>query len=332
MKIAGRLLIWGMLMSIADTVYAYPTVCSVVNTPSFQAGLAMTISPTVCGYPPRPCAHFSYYVPQTYIEVVGAKESFFMGFGSSASQLAKAFSTGPYAAESDHGAFSYQAHTINVPYAAWAFNELPCGGAMWDRYCFSAMSEHLGANWRTGAADSSQPAFLAWSTAPKACLIKGAATGISGESRPTAYPNIGMCSIDRSWMKTYPPSGSSICTAWGIHFPRTGTVTSSDQTTASLVIASRIKSLGAEVFMSVPSVIGEKWQMIYPQNSSIFYEGQNIGLLRLKQVSEIGRFQARPKNYLYVTWKRVSCTKDVYWVPFTQAWVSGLQSVCAGYR
>ena len=311
--------------------HALPTVCSVVKTSSFRGCLGMNITPSMCGFPPRPCAHFSYSVPQFYIEVTGSRETFFKELPGVQAQLQTNQEILPFDAEEDESAFSYHGHTINVPFAAWAFNQLPCGGAMWDRFCFSSMSEHLGRLWKTGEADMWQPAYLAWSASPKACLIKGALSSATGESRPSGYPNMGSCSFDRSWMKRFPPSSAPVCTGWGINFPRYGTVISSDQTTASLVIASRIKSLGSEVFQSVPSNAGEKWQMIYPQGSSSFREGQNIGILRVNRVNDIGRlWSGKFKNYLYVVWKPVSCTRDIPYIAATHAWLAALQGACSG--
>ena len=321
---------------VAFETWAFPSVCSVVNTPSFKSCLNLRTSFSVCGFPPRPCARFSYNVPQYFIEVTGSKETFFKKLPLAQLQLQLTKEVLPIATEEDEGTFSYHAHTTNVPFAAWGFNELPCQGALWDRACFSSMSEHLGRLWKTGEGDLWQPSFLAWSVSPKACLIKGAVSGVGGNMNfnPPGFgfsSNVGLCSFDRSWMKRFPTSKSPVCTGWGIHFPRYSTVNTSDQTTASLVVASRIKSLGSEVFLSVPKNRGEKWQMIYPQSSSCFKEGQNIGQLRLKRVSEIGRLTSgKMKNYLYVIWKPVRCTKDIPWVPATHAWLSALELACRG--
>jgi hypothetical protein len=332
----SQITVW-LLLGVTLTLYkqsialASPTVCSIIKAPSFRSCLGMSISPSMCGFPPRPCMHFSYLVPQYYTEVTGTKQTFFKDLPPAQSQLQATEGFLPIAVEDDEGAFSYHGRTINVPFAAMTFNELPCGGAMWDRFCFSSMSEHLGRLWKTGEADLLQPAFMAWSLSPKACLIKGALSGATGESRPSGYPNIGMCSVDRSMVTIFPPSSAPVCSAWGINFPRTGTVTSSDQTTASLVIASRMKSLGSEVFQSVPSNAGEKMQMIFPQSSSCFSEGQNIGLLRLKRVNEMGRlWSGKSRNYLYATWKRVSCTRDIPWAYFTKMWLGVLEGACSG--
>ena len=68
---------------------AMPTMCSVVNTPAFRSCLDLQVRQMVCGPIPHPCAQLSYYVPETYIEVVAAGgESFFHGLPGVASQLA----------------------------------------------------------------------------------------------------------------------------------------------------------------------------------------------------------------------------------------------------
>ena len=142
-----------------------------------------------------------------------------------------------------------------------------------------------------------------------------------------------MCSLDRSWITKYPPSNQPVCNGLGIIFPRYGTVTSTDQTTASLVIASRIRSLGSEVFQSVPTFSDEKWQMIYPQTSSCFREGQNIGFLRIKGVSEIGRiWSGKLKNYLYVVWRSIHCSKDAPFLASATAWPTILKNTCQGLK
>ena len=285
----------------------------------------------MCSFPPRPCARFSYFVPVVYTEV-GDGKTHFKGLPGVELQLGLAKSKIPFSTEENDGAFSYHAHTITPPHVAFAFNEFPCGGAPMDQLCFNSMSEHLGRLWKTGEGDLLQPAYLAWSASPKACLIKGALESGAGNS-VGSFNALNMCSTNRSFMRRFLPSRASICTGWGIHFPRYGTVINSDQTTASLVIASRIKSLGAEVFKSVPSYPGEIWQMISPQSSACFREGQNVALLRLKNVSELGRLNpSKLKNYLYVRWKPVSCTRDIPYIASTYAWLSILKAACAGLK
>jgi hypothetical protein len=320
----------------SSLAFSFPNICTVVNSPSFNGCLGLQKHLTMCGWPiPRPCVRFSYYAPQYFIEVVSnPKESFFTTLPGAAVQLATTFEALPFGAEGDNGSFSFHAHTINVPFSKWAFSGMPCGGGQWDNMCFTSMSEHLGSNWKTGHGDSLQPAWLAWSLAPKACLIKGAITSATGETRPTGYPaNAAMCSFDRSWFLKYPPSGQPVCSGWGINFPRYGTVTSTDQTTASLIVASRMRSLGSEVFQSVPTSFDEKWQMIYPQTSSCFREGQNVGILRAKRVNEMGRlWSGKIKNYLYVVWKKVGCTRDIPFIASTYAWLASLQVACRGMK
>lgn len=328
-----KLILFSLLIK-TSLLLASPSVCSVVKSPHFTGCLELRKTLSMCGWPvPRPCVHYSYYVPQYFIEVVNNPgESFFTKMPGVASQLGTLKDFIPFGSEADSGAFSFHAHTINVPYTRWIFAGMPCGGTLWDNTCLTSMSEHLGTNWKTGQADLLQPAWLAWSAAPKACLIKGAVSSASGSSTPTGSPaNAYMCSVDRSWLTKYPPSNQPVCNGWGIAFPRYGTVTNSDQLTASLMIASRMRSLGSEVFQSVPTSPDEKWQMVYPQSSSCFREGQNIALLQAKGVSEMGRLiSGRFKNFLYVVWKRVGCTKDIPSIASTYAWLGIMQTTCGG--
>lgn len=316
------------------TAFAFPHACTVVKASSFDSCLDLQVKNDVCGWPiPRPCARIEYYVPTTFLEVVSnAKESFFSDFPGAAIQLSTTTSRPPFGAEEDMGAYSFQAHALTVPFVSIPYATLTCGGTPIDKFCFSAMSEHLGQNWTTGLADKMQPKFLAWSLSPKACLLKGAASSFAGGSTPSGYPNAGLCSFDHSWMTVFPPSEQPVCTGWGIHFPRSGTVTSSDQTTASLVIASRINSLGAEVFQSVEIASDEKWSMLYPQASTCFREGENNAALRMKQVNELGRLtNGKPKNYLYVKWKKVSCKRDWPAVPAIYVGLEVAKAVCEAF-
>ena len=314
--------------------FGFPSVCSVVKTPQFRRCLDLKVSPSMCGVPPRPCAKFNYNIPTYFIEVNESKETFFKELPLAKTQMLSSHSVLPTVTDDDNGTFSYHARTINVPFASWAMSGLPCTQSQppLDLFCFLAMSEHLGRLWKTGEADLWQPSVLAWSLSPKACLLKGAVTGLissgkqpqSGESSSTP-----MCSSDRSFMKRFPPSLASVCTGWGIHFPRYATVESTDATTASLVIASRIKSLATEVFMSMPRHPKELWQMIYPQGSSCFQEGENIAKLRFKGVNERGRlFSGKTKGYLYALWTPLSCTQDISWVASSEAWLTVLEQAC----
>lgn len=310
----------------------FPSICSVINSPQFRSCLGLKVSTTVCGYPPRPCAHFSYNIPQYFTEVVSHPgETFFVGLPGVNSQLGSISNRLPFGSEDDNGSFAFHAHAIAVPYSSIALSSLPCGGQMTEITCFSAMTEHLGQNWHTGSPDLWQPQFMTWSAAPKACLIKGAVTSATGVGYPTGYPNYPSCSINRSWLTKYPPSNQPVCNGWGIMFPRYGVVTNADQLTASLVIASRIRSLGSEVFQSIPTSKEESMQMIYPQKSGCFRGGQNIGFLRTQNLNEISRItKVKKKNYIYVTWKKVSCRRDIPAIWSTNAAVNVLESVCRG--
>ena len=320
-------------VSHCDTL---PNICTVAKAAAFNSCVDLKTKLAFCGnIIPRPCVHFSYYVPQYFIEVSSnPKESLFSLLPGVMTQLVLSKSFLPFGAEDDGGAYSFHAHTINVPFTMMGFAGMPCGGMQMDNMCFTAMSEHLGMNWKTGLGDAWQPQWLAWGLAPKACLMKGAITSALGGSRATGYPaHSAMCSFDRSWITKYPPSNQAVCNGWGIIFPRYGTVINSDQTTASLVIASRIRSLGSEVFQSLPTSSDEKWQMIYPSASACFREGENVGILRAKAVNESGRiWNGKIKNYLYVVWKRVHCIRDVPFLATTYAWKSILQSACRGNK
>src|SRR3989338_11363225 len=148
--IMKKFFISSIFYAYATTAFAFPSVCSVVNSPYFPLCLELKKTISMCGFPPRPCVHFSYYVPQYFIEVVNnPRESFFTTMPAAAKQLATLKDIIPFGAEDDSGAYSFHAHTLNVPFTRWAFHGMPCGGASWDNMCFTSMSEHLGSNWKT---------------------------------------------------------------------------------------------------------------------------------------------------------------------------------------
>jgi len=194
------------------------------------------------------------------------------------------------------------------------------------------MSEHLGLNWSTGSADLLQPNFLAWSLSPKACLIKGAAMSLSGESGSAGYPASPSCSVPMSWLPKYPPSTHSACTGWGVFYPRSGIYSGPAQTTGALMVAARMKSMSNEIFHATPSSGDEVWQMIYPQSSSCFREGQNVSVLdAAKNVREIGRLTSgKLKGYLFVVWSKVSCCRELAEVPTAYAAIAAMDALCAG--
>ena len=332
MKSAVFLLLLTSLHSSA--MASPPNVCTLVKSHQFRPMLDFQYSNDVCGWPfPRPCVRFSYYVPRYFIEVVkNAKETYFHGLPGVAAQNAAVASEPPMGVDDDLGSYSGHAHVIRVPFSSIAFGGLPCGGALQDLFCFTAMSEHLGASWKTGTPDMWHPHYLAWSAAPKACLLKGAATSATGNIVGAAGSDASSCSFTRAWLPRYPPSTYPVCTGWGIHFPRTGTVTSSDTTTASLMLASRIKSLATEVFQGFQGPADEKWQMVFPQVSAGFREGQNTAILRVKAVSELGRLRGRPNNFLYAVWQRVSCKQDMPWVVSSEIWLQGIKLACEGLQ
>ncbi|MBI2603776.1 MAG: hypothetical protein HYW48_12055 [Deltaproteobacteria bacterium] len=319
------------LATASSPSLGFPNVCDLIRSDKFRDALDYSYSYTTCeGFPfSRPCARFSYYLPKYFIEVVSnPKETYFRELPGVAMQLNFTAGGLPTGTDDDMGSYSYQAHAIRVPFASWAFEGMPCSGELPDLFCFSAMSEHLGLNWKTGAADLSQLKFLAWSQSPKACLLAGAATSTSGSWSGGLGQDVKSCSFNLQWIPKYPPSLQPICTGWGVHFPRTGTVTSSDTTTGSLVIASRIKSLGAEVFQNISISPDEKWQMVFPQMSSPFREGQNVAFLRTKGVTEVGRLSGNIKNYLYAIWQKTTCKRDIPHIWEAKLWLGEIATAC----
>ena len=316
---------------------AFPHICDVVNTSQFEGEVDLDVEYDMCPspfpLPPWPCAHVSYYLPKYFIEVVNhPRKTMFSGLWGVDFQL-RFMNPGIFAAEADNGSYSYHAHAIHIPFAQEVLAGMACGGGIPDLFCFSAASEHLGHNWRTGWADRKQPLFLAWASNPKMCLKKGIAVSATGQWALTDGGIEPMCS--NSWigkLPVYPPTDAPVCTGWGIHFPRTGTVTSSDQTTASLLIASRIKSIGGSVFRSISSTPSDKWQMFYPHVTSSFKEGQNIAWLRGRGVNDIGRLRGRLDKYLYIVWQQQRCTVDAVTGTVSKGWVRLVKQACKGFK
>lgn len=313
--------------------YAFPNVCTVVKTPEFNSCLNFGVGPCMCGFPPRPCAQFTYYVPQTFIEVFpDSKESFFSDYPGTALQLAMV-SRKDYGAEADNDTQSFQAHAMSVPLAFIPFETMPCRSERVNSFCFEGMSEHLGDNWENGLGDSLQPNFLAWSLNPKACILKGAAESLSGELIGIpGLPTVPACSFPRSFIPKYPPSAHTACNGWGIFYPRGGTYNGGSQTIGALMIASRLKSLGNEIFNTVPSGVDDLWQMITPQSSSCFKEGQNVQILEtIKQVREERRLITQQhKGYLFTVWNKVTCCRDLAEIPTAIAAIAAMNIVCQG--
>ena len=321
-----------LLCLVANAAFAAasPDICTVVNTHQFSSCLELSVKPSSCGYPPRPCVHISYYVPSYFIEVVAnPAETYFGSLPAASSQLAAVHDRLPVGTEGDHGAFSFHSHSLTIPFVSVAFQAMPCGGVPNERLCFGAMSEHLGKQWKTGSADLLQPQYLLWAGSPKSCLLTGAAQSVSGGTPSSGYPHFDSCSIDRSGLQRYGPSLEPACNGWGTFYPRYQTAVSSDQTTAALLIAARFKSLSSEIFNAMPSGGNEKYQMIYPQATACFRQGENIAALRVKGTNEIGRLStAFNKNYLFAIWRHTQCTKDVYHQISTPLTVSAIKTAC----
>ena len=317
-------------------VLSFPNACDVVNTSQFEQEMDLKVKYSWCPspwpLPTWPCAHVSYNLPRYFIEVVNHPgETLFGALPFAKWQIAPYRSIRGFSAVDDNGAYSYQAHVINVPLSQLAFSGLPCGGGIPDLMCFSAASEHLGSNWLTGIADKSQAQFLAWAPRPKACLTKGAAVGLTGQWGVSGGGLEFSCSHPfAAWIPRYPPTDAPVCTAWGIHFPRTGIVTSSDTTTAALLVASRIKSIGSDVFRSVNSNLSDKWQMIYPHSTSSFKEGQSISWLRGIGVNEAGRLAGKPTKFLFVVWQQSRCTVGAARGSVSHLWKNTIKAACRG--
>ena len=317
---------------------AFPNVCTVVKTKEFRSCLDFKVSGTICGkFFPRPCAKLSYWVPQTFIEVhPNPGETYFKDLPGMKVQLATVKNKTPFGTEADDDTQSYHSHVLSVPFSTIPFSLLPCGGARLPKMCFDAMSEHVSDHWATGKGDMLQPLFLAWSVSPKACLIAGAlssATGGSGTS--FRVPESPMCSvplISVAKYLTFQPSTHPACNGWGAFYPRSGTYNGPASLTGSLMIASRMRSIASEVFRATPAGQDEKWQMITPQSSSCFREGQNMGVLELgKGVQELGRLsRGGLKGHLFVLWKQVSCKQEWPMVPVYQAAIQAMSTVCRG--
>jgi hypothetical protein len=97
------------------------------------------------------------------------------------------------------------------------------------------------------------------------------------------------------------------------------------------MVASRMKSLSSEVFLSAPSSIDEKWQMIRPSQSQCFREGQNVSFLETAGlVNDRGRLSGALKNYLFVVWERRSCCHEYVDVAAATAMLASLKSACQG--
>jgi hypothetical protein len=96
------------------------------------------------------------------------------------------------------------------------------------------------------------------------------------------------------------------------------------------MVASRIKSIGAEVLKATPASLDEKWQMISPQSSSCFREGQNVGALEsVKNVREVGRLlSGKLKGHLFVVWHKVSCCRDLVEIPKVEAAIAAMKAAC----
>jgi len=321
-------------VSVQALALDFPNVCSVAKATEFDSCTQMSISSCMCpGVPPRPCAHFSYYVPQTFIEVsTEPGDSYFDTLPGAKSQLLALKGMKLYGAQSDEDTHSFHAHTIPVPFASIFYKSLPCDGIPVERPCFEGMSEHLGPLWSSGSGDLLQPLFLAWSLSPKLCLLKGAANSFMNDPTIANYPATPGCSTPMAVLPKFPPSSHSACNGWGTFYPRSGSYNGESQTIGALMIASRIKSLSTEVFHTTPGSSDEFYQMLSPQSSSCFREGHNVGFLEtIKNVRETKRIlSSNQRKFLFVVWQNVSCCKDLTNIATTEALLTGIKASCQG--
>jgi hypothetical protein len=307
----------------------FPNVCSVLKSAEFSSCLDFQVGACMCGFPPHPCAQISYYVPQTFLEVWPNPADSFFKQHPAAFQLGAHAGGLPFGAEDDDATYSFHAHSIAVPLTGEMFSAIACGGARTDKPCFDLMSEDLGRNWKEGKADQLQPHFLAWQLSPKACIIKGAAEGLAGGNfMPSLGVDSGGCSYPLPLPK-YPPSSRDACNGWGVFYPRYGVYHGASQAGAALMIAARLKSIGSEVMSTVPGDPDEHWQMLYPQASSCFKEGQTLGWLEtLKGVREEQRMLGKLTGYLFVVSKKVNCCKEIAEAPAAYLAIQALRLAC----
>jgi hypothetical protein len=93
-----------------------------------------------------------------------------------------------------------------------------------------------------------------------------------------------------------------------------------------------MKSLGNEIFHTTPNSIDEEWQMITPQSSSCFKEGQNVAILETaKQVREEKRITTgKYSGFLFTVWSKVSCCRDLAEIPTSLAAIEAMNLTCQG--
>jgi hypothetical protein len=320
-----------LFLAVASQADAlFPNACSVVKSSQFSSCLGYSVGACMCGAPiPHPCANFSYYVPASFIEVwPSSQQSFFSTLPGAEAQLSSHKNGIPFGVDDEMGSYAFQGHVLSVPLASEVLSPLPCGGTRSEKSCFDLMSEDLGSSWSTGSADLLQPQFMAWGLAKKVCLLKGAVSGVTG-SDTSIGADSGGCSFPLSKVPSYPPSAREACNGWGLFFPRSGVYDGGSRSAAALMIASRLKSIGVEVSHTVPGDPDERWQMLYPQSSSCFKEGQNLGFLEAASgLHEEQRILGKPNGYLFVVWKHVNCCRELAEVATTQAALQALPLAC----
>jgi len=323
-----------LILFITFQSQAFPSVCSAVKTPAFDICMEYTKSTCSCGWPPRPCVNHSFYIPTTFIEVTSRpKQSFFSDLPMASTQLKSIkepwFSSG--SVEMDNR--FYHARVIKVPLSSTVFSGMPCGSNETENLCFSAMSEHISSQWKTGSGDMNDPQYKLWALNPKACLVKGAVTAAAtGNVNKSFSAGVPSCSFPWPSLSAFPPVTTDICGGWGVLLPRTGFAESNSSVGGALLAAERIRSIANEVYKSISVNPDEKWQMIFPNSSNCFREGQSVGKLEtVDGVNESARLTKLNQNsWLFTVWKKVTCCRDVTSIPHAEFAKNALKGICQG--
>ena len=316
---------------LSSTTFAYTTICSVVKQSNFDACQQHITSSCMCGTPPRKCVFHSYYIIKTFIEVTTEpKKSFFSDLPGAALQLSlvkDVFSHGTDEMDS----YFYHARVLQAPMSQLGYSGMACGGSLQEKLCFDVVSEHI-ESWKTGVADLSQPIFKAWALAPKMCLVKAAKNAITGDHVKGFSPRSVSCGFPLKGGVMFPPSSAENCTGWGLLMPRTGFVEGASSMGAALIVAKRIRSLGAEVYGATPISPDEKWSLVYPNNTySCFLEGWSLGKIEALGGNERGRLLGKNhKTFLFAVWEKKSCCRDVDTILTTEAAKLALKTTCRG--
>lgn len=324
-----------LVFFITQKSFGAVTLCSAVKGVSYESCTEYQTSPCMCGgTPPRPCVRHSYYFPQTFIEVTTeANKSFFSDLPVASQQLGLNFLGKLNHGADDMGGYFYHARVLQVPLSSLGYQGFACGGNSTEKMCFDAISEQV-ESWKTGSADLFQPPFLLWNVAIPACYKKSMTQSLTGDLPNAPTPSTLSCGFPLRSIKVFPPSRQDQCTGWGALFPRTGFVESSSSVGAALLAAKRIRSIASDVYRSTPMNPDEKWSMVYPNTSSCFREGKNLGEVEvIKNGNETGRLlKTNQQSFIFAVWKKMSCCKDLSSIAETLASKVALKAICQGLQ